>query len=144
MMSPQEWGDARWISDGHDKDYRPSPYFRKDFEVRRNVKHAYAVIAAAGLYELSVNGSRIGDHFLDPMYTHFDKRVLSVMYDITPNLSEGENIIGVQLGNGWYNHQSTAVWSIKPRGVTALHLLCKYESSMPTEVSKLYRPIAAG
>lgn len=63
MMSPQEWGDARWISDGHDKDYRPSPYFRKDFEVRRNVKHAYAVIAAAGLYELSVNGSRIGDHF---------------------------------------------------------------------------------
>jgi len=31
MMSPQEWGDARWISDGHDKDYRPSPYFRKDF-----------------------------------------------------------------------------------------------------------------
>ena len=110
MMSPQEWGDARWISDGHDKDYRPSPYFRKDFEVRRNVKHAYAVIAAAGLYELSVNGSRIGDHFLDPMYTHFDKRVLSVMYDITPNLSEGENVIGVQLGNGWYNHQSTAVW----------------------------------
>ena len=86
MMSPQEWGDARWISDGHDKDYRPSPYFRKDFEVRKNVKHAYAVIAAAGLYELSVNGSRIGDHFLDPMYTHFDKRVLSVMYDITPNL----------------------------------------------------------
>ena len=110
MMSPQEWGDARWISDGHDKDYRPSPYFRKDFEVRRNVKHAYAVIAAAGLYELSVNGSRIGDHFLDPMYTHFDKRVLSVMYNITPNLSEGENVIGVQLGNGWYNHQSTAVW----------------------------------
>ena len=110
MMSPKEWGDARWISDDHDKDYRPSPYFRKDFEVRRNVKHAYAVIAAAGLYELSVNGSRIGDHFLDPMYTHFDKRVLSVMYDITPNLSEGENVIGVQLGNGWYNHQSTAVW----------------------------------
>lgn len=32
------------------------------------------------------------------------------MYNITPNLSEGENVIGVQLGNGWYNHQSTAVW----------------------------------
>ena len=110
VFLPVEWEGVRWISDGHDKDYRPSPYFRKDFEVTGEVKQAYAMIAAAGLYELSLNGSRIGDHFLDPMYTHFDKRVLSVMYDITDALSEGENTIGVQLGNGWYNHQSTAVW----------------------------------
>ena len=110
VFSPVEWEGARWISDGYDKDYRPSPYFRKSFEVKGEVKQAYAIIAAAGLYELSLNGTRIGDHFLDPMYTHFDKRILSVMYDITANLSEGENTIGVQLGNGWYNHQSTAVW----------------------------------
>lgn len=110
ILSPEGWESARWISDGHDIDYRPSPYYRKSFEVKGEVKHAYAIVAAAGLFELSVNGTRVGDHFLDPMYTRFDKRVLSVMHDITSALTSGENVVGVQLGNGWYNHQSTAVW----------------------------------
>lgn len=110
IVSPDDWKRSCWISDGRDKDYRPSPYYRKSFEVNGDVKQAYAIVAAAGLYELSINGERQGDHFLDPMFTHFDKRILSVMYDITPVLTQGENVIGVQLGNGWYNHQSTAVW----------------------------------
>ena len=64
----------------------------------------------AGLYELSLNGRKTGDHRLDPMYTRFDRRTLYVTYDVTGQLQMGENAIGVLLGNGWYNHQSTAVW----------------------------------
>ena len=52
----------------------------------------------------------MGNHCLDPMYTHFDKRILSVTHDVTSFIRDGENLIGIQLGNGWYNHQSTAVW----------------------------------
>ncbi|HBK31594.1 MAG TPA: alpha-rhamnosidase, partial [Porphyromonadaceae bacterium] len=61
-------------------------------------------------YELFINGERVGDHRLDPMYTRYDRRNLYVTYDVTAQIKRGENAIGVVLGNGWYNHQSTAVW----------------------------------
>lgn len=45
------------------------------------------------------------------MYTRFDRRNLYLTHDITPMLTERNNVFGVLLGNGWYNHQSTAVWN---------------------------------
>ncbi len=45
------------------------------------------------------------------MYTRFDRRTLYLTHDITAQLRSGKNAIGVLLGNGWYNHQSTAVWN---------------------------------
>jgi alpha-L-rhamnosidase len=109
MMGIHNWEGA-WISDGHDIQYKPAPYFRKAFRLSKPVRSARAYIAAAGLYELSLNGEKVGDHFLDPMYTRFDRRVLYVTYDVTNQLQQGANAIGVILGNGWYNHQSLAVW----------------------------------
>ncbi|ADQ17462.1 alpha-L-rhamnosidase [Leadbetterella byssophila DSM 17132] len=105
----KEW-KGHWISDSRDIDLKPAPYFRHKFTVKKPIKQARAYIAVGGLYELSLNGQRIGDHFLDPLYTRFDRRVLYVTHDVTSALQRGENAIGVLLGNGWYNHQSTAVW----------------------------------
>ena len=45
-----------------------------------------------------------------PLYTRFDRRNFYVTYDVTNQLQKGKNAIGVLLGNGWYNHQSKAVW----------------------------------
>lgn len=109
MMGMKNWQGA-WIGDGRDMHHQPAPYFRKKFTAGKTVKSARAYIAAAGLYELYVNGEKIGNHRLDPMYTRFDRRNLYVTYDVTPQLAEGDNVIGVLLGNGWYNHQSKAVW----------------------------------
>lgn len=109
MMDSKNWKGA-WISDGADKEVKPAPYFRKVFETSKRIRSARAYIAAAGLYELSINGAKVGDHRLDPMYTRFDRRTLYVTYDVTQQLTTGKNAIGVLLGNGWYNHQSTAVW----------------------------------
>lgn len=109
MMSIKNWQGA-WIGDGKDKDYQPAPYFRKKFAAGKTIKSARAYIAAAGLYELYINGEKIGDHRLDPLYTRFDRRNLYVTYDVTGQLRNGDNAIGVLLGNGWYNHQSKAVW----------------------------------
>ena len=53
----------------------------------------------------------MGDHRLDPAYTRFDRRTLYLTHDITQLLQQGDNAVGVLLGNGWYNHQSTAVWN---------------------------------
>ncbi len=109
MMEIKNWKGA-WISDTRDIALKPSPYFRKTFTAAKKIKSARAYVAVAGLYELSINGKKIGDHRLDPMYTRFDRRNLYVTHDITSELQNGENAIGVLLGNGWYNHQSTAVW----------------------------------
>jgi alpha-L-rhamnosidase len=109
MMEMKNW-NGDWISDTRDIDLKPAPYFRKEILIEKDIKSATAYIAVAGLYELSINGQKIGDHRLDPMYTRFDRRTLYVTYDVTEQLNTGNNAIGVLLGNGWYNHQSTAVW----------------------------------
>ena len=109
MMHVKNW-QGSWIGDGKDINYEPAPYFRKKFTAGKTIKSARAYIAVAGLYELYVNGEKIGNHRLDPMYTRFDRRNLYVTYDVTGQLRNGENAIGVLLGNGWYNHQSKAVW----------------------------------
>jgi alpha-L-rhamnosidase len=109
MLQMKNWQGA-WIQDTRDINLKPAPYFRKAFSISKKIISARAYIAVAGLYELYINGQRIGDHRLDPMYTRYDRRNLYVTYDITQQLQQGNNAIGVLLGNGWYNHQSTAVW----------------------------------
>jgi alpha-L-rhamnosidase len=109
MMGQQNWKGS-WISDTRDSKLKPSGLFRKSFSLDKKVASARAYITVAGLYELYLNGQRIGNHRLDPMYTRFDRRNLYVTYDVTSSLLKGNNVLGVMLGNGWYNHQSTAVW----------------------------------
>ncbi|RZK19094.1 MAG: alpha-rhamnosidase [Pedobacter sp.] len=110
MMGMGNWRGT-WISDRNDINTRPAPYFRKVFETGKQVKSARAYIVASGLYELYLNGKKVGNHRLDPMYTRFDRRNLYVTYDVTSNLQQGKNAVGVLLGNGWYNHQAMAVWN---------------------------------
>jgi alpha-L-rhamnosidase len=109
MMQMKNW-TGFWISDSQNIKLKPAPYFRKEFKPTGKIKSARAYIVAAGLYELYINGQRVGNHRLDPMYTRFDRRNLYVTYDITSMLNAENDAIGVLLGNGWYNHQSTAVW----------------------------------
>lgn len=110
MIDQKNWKGS-WISDDQGIDVKPAPYFRKQFNTQgKNIKAARAYIAVGGLYELYLNGQKIGNHRLDPAYTRFDRRNLYVSYDVTEQLQPGENAVGVLLGNGWYNHQSTAVW----------------------------------
>ncbi|MCD8072676.1 MAG: glycoside hydrolase family 78 protein, partial [Alistipes sp.] len=109
MVSRENW-QGEWIGDGGSVDLLPAPYFRKDFEVRGEVARARAYINFAGYNDFSLFGEKVGDRFLDPGYTKFDKRTLYSTYDITGKLQKGANAVGVVLGNGWYNHQSTAVW----------------------------------
>jgi alpha-L-rhamnosidase len=110
MMEMKNWRGS-WISDNSGIDVLPAPYFRKVFSPAKKIRSARAYIAAGGLYELYLNGKKVGNHRLDPMYTRFDRRTLYVSYDVTANMQSGKNAVGVLLGNGWYNHQSIAVWN---------------------------------
>jgi alpha-L-rhamnosidase len=123
MMGMSNWQGA-WITDVNDQNLKPAPYFRKVFNASKRITSARAYIAVAGLYELYLNGQKVGNHRLDPMYTRFDKRTLYVTYDVTHQLQTGKNAIGVLLGNGWYNHQSTAVWDFHEAAWRARPTFC--------------------
>ncbi|HEY5824680.1 MAG TPA: alpha-L-rhamnosidase N-terminal domain-containing protein, partial [Cyclobacteriaceae bacterium] len=123
MMQMSNWKGS-WISDNIDINLKPAPYFRKAFTATKKIKSARAYIAVAGLYELYINGKKIGDHSLDPMYTRFDRRTLYLTHDVTKELATGKNAIGVLLGNGWYNHQSTAVWDFDKANWRARPTFC--------------------
>ncbi len=111
MMQMKNW-KGQWIKDSRYVNLKPAPLFRKAFSIDKKIVSARAYIAVAGLYELYINGNRIGNHFLDPMFTRFDRRTLYVTYDVTNELKTGNNAVGVLLGNGWYNHQSESEWFI--------------------------------
>jgi len=109
-LSASDWS-ASWITDSRDKEFEPAPLFRKTFTADKEIKSARAYVAAAGYYELFINGERVGENYLDPGYTHFDKRILYVTHDVTSLLKQGDNALAAVLGNGWYNEQSVAVWN---------------------------------
>lgn len=109
LMDQVNWKGC-WISDGNDENFRPAPRFRKEFSTRGAVVSARAYIAAAGLYTLSINGTKVGDRVLDPAFTRYDRRILYASYDVTDLVASGANAVGVELGNGWYNHQPVTTW----------------------------------
>ena len=79
------------------------PMFRKAFDVNRKIERASINICGLGHYELYINGHKIGNRFLSPGWTNYQKRSLYNTYDITEQISNGENVIGVIVGNGFYN-----------------------------------------
>jgi alpha-L-rhamnosidase len=103
MLAPADW-KAKWITPGYTEDsvMRPSPLFRKGFSLSKKIASATAYITAHGLYEAQINGHRVGDAYLTPGWTSYNKRLQYQAYDVTNLLKQGLNAAGVELGNGWY------------------------------------------
>lgn len=78
------------------------PYFQKNFEVRSAVRQARAYVTALGVYELELNGKKVGDEYLAPFCNDYHEWIQVQTYDITQNLKLGSNAVGALLGNGWY------------------------------------------
>jgi len=79
------------------------PMFRKDFSISDSIESALISICGLGHYELYINNSKIGDRFLSPGWTNYQKRSLYNTFEITEQIKEGGNAIGVLVGNGFYN-----------------------------------------
>jgi alpha-L-rhamnosidase len=106
LLDKSDW-KAKWISVvSEDTLTRPSPLFRKTFNVKntsaKKIKSATAFISARGLYEAYLNGKRIGDAYLTPGWTSYNKRIQYQQYDVTSLLQDGANAIGIEAGSGWY------------------------------------------
>jgi alpha-L-rhamnosidase len=80
----------------------PVTFARRTFTVPKPVRHATLYASALGLYELRLNGQRIGDQFLAPEWTSYRKRVSYQTYDVAGLLRGGENVVSAMVGEGWY------------------------------------------
>ena len=79
-----------------------APMLRKTFDVGKSLVSARLYTTARGIYEYEVNGERLADDWFNPGSTDYRYRILYNTYDLTPLLKRGRNVIGAQLGAGWY------------------------------------------
>lgn len=102
LLQPSDW-KAEWIVPGYAEDsVFASPLLRKEFNSNKKIKSATAYITAHGLYEAQINGKRVGDAYLTPGWTSYNKRLQYQAYDVSDLLKQGTNAIAVTLGDGWY------------------------------------------
>jgi alpha-L-rhamnosidase len=78
-----------------------APYIRKSFNAS-DVKKARLYVIGLGLYHLEVNGKRVGNDFFAPGCTQIDRLGQIYTYDLTSYLHDGDNALGLMMGNGWY------------------------------------------
>jgi len=111
----------------------PSVMLRGEFRLTGRVRRAMAYVSALGLYELRLNGRRVGENLLAPEWTNYRKRVQYQAYDVTSVVRQGVNALGLWLGDGWYAGRiglSTMVpggtvrgiYGRKPRGIVQIRL----------------------
>lgn len=81
---------------------RPCPYLRKEFTLNSSVESAKVYITALGVYELYINGQRVGIDYFTPGWTDYRKRIYYNTYDVAHLLQEGNNTVAVILADGWY------------------------------------------
>lgn len=103
MMSWKDW-EADWITPEYDftAPKTACPVLRKEFRVEKTIKKARIYVTAKGLYELRLNGEKVGRDFLTPGWTSYNKRTLYQIYDVTDMIQEGGNAVGASIGSGWY------------------------------------------
>jgi len=138
LLKPEDW-QAKWIdapltavppesshevaakegsTPGISGSNQSLPYLRKDFTLSKGVAKARLYVTALGLYEIHLNGQRVGDHIFAPDWTDYNKRVRYQVYDVTSLVKSGDNTLGTFVGNGWYSghigNGGFQAWGKKP------------------------------
>jgi len=119
LLKAADWAGSQWIGLAKDtriSDYSgrvfkknnsrktsyPSPLLRKEISIRKAVRRAMAYVSGVGYCELYINGEKVGDSVLDPGQTSYDQHTLYVTHDISRLVKQGDNVLGLWLGNGFY------------------------------------------
>lgn len=138
LLEPGEWS-AKWIGEpavpASTQPSQPHPpaLLRKEFAISTaSPIRATAYVSALGLYELRLNGKRVGDHVLAPEWTDYRTRVQYQTIDVTSLVKFGPNAVAATVADGWYSGRiglMTAVPGFVRRGAygTRPRLLCQIE-----------------
>lgn len=124
LFSSEDWNNAKWIGyeeipdslllvpgihkgtsiEGDIARKRTViPYFRTEVFLDKKIDEAYAFVSGLGHYELYINGTKVGDRFLSPGWTDYDKTCYYNTFDVKDVLEKGNNSFGAIAGNGFYN-----------------------------------------
>ena len=124
LRDAADWGEARWIGYEDmpererlvpglhsllDPGLRPKlkrpvvPLLRRVFTVRKPVARALLFVSGLGHYEAYLNGEKVGDRFLAPGWTDYDRTVLYDAFDVTDALRVGSNALAAIVGNGFHH-----------------------------------------
>ncbi|WP_151735002.1 alpha-L-rhamnosidase ['Paenibacillus yunnanensis' Narsing Rao et al. 2020] len=112
LLSPADWS-AEWITpavgaigpqaEATGTQAEEINLLRTAFTARPGVRRATVYATALGLYELELNGTRVGDWQFTPGWTSYNKRLQVQTYDVTPFIRSGaDNALGAALADGWY------------------------------------------
>jgi alpha-L-rhamnosidase len=113
LLNISDWS-AQWIGMNENTNISPappSPMLRKTFSISKPLARATAYICGLGYYELQINGVKVGDYVLEPAWTLYNDHAYYTTYDVTTNLLQGPNAVGVQLANGYYNQWTSDAWN---------------------------------
>ncbi len=104
ILKPGLW-TASWITLENEPPANggslPCHYYRNEFSTSKKVESARAYVTSLGLYQLFLNGEKVGDQLFTPGWTSYNKRLQYQTYDVTDMLQKN-NAIGAVLGDGWY------------------------------------------
>jgi alpha-L-rhamnosidase len=106
LLQTADW-KASWITPNLAEDEtksNPAPLLRREFMVnaKKKIERARLYASAMGLYELHLNGKRVGDQYFTPGWTAYDFRLQYQTYDVADMLKSGANCLGAMLGDGWF------------------------------------------
>ena len=104
LLNPDNW-HALWIEPDIEEDISgspPAPMLRREFRLDGSIERARAYVTAHGVYEMEINGKRVGNQVFSPGWTSYQNRLQYQTYDVTGLLHAGDNAVGVMLGDGWF------------------------------------------
>jgi alpha-L-rhamnosidase len=107
LLQPADW-TAQWIGPpptAADSLPSPSPLLRRAFRAADRVRSARLYVTSLGLYEVYLNGQRVGNELFTPGWTSYRRRLQYQTYDVTQLVRPGANVVGAMLGDGWYRGQ---------------------------------------
>lgn len=86
-----------------------APMLRTEFALAdKTVRKARLYVTARGIYEMYLNGERVGADYFNPGLTQYNKHHLYQTYDVTSMLKTGAaNALGAWLGEGWWSGNIT-------------------------------------
>jgi alpha-L-rhamnosidase len=110
LLETADW-KAKWITPNLVEDEEksnPAPMMRREFSVnaKKKVERARLYASAMGLYEVELNGQRVGEEYFTPGWTAYDYRFQYQTYNVTGQLKSGANCLGALLGDGWFRGRS--------------------------------------
>lgn len=111
LLGESEW-TAKYISyrdESHVYKDRESLFvpaarqYRRQVKLNKPIRRATIYATALGIYELHLNGQRVGDAYFAPGWTDYHQRAYYQTYDVTEMLKQGDNAIGAWVADGWYS-----------------------------------------